>query len=219
MIEFNVRGCLRFLSHAETLRLFQRACVRADMAIRYSRGFNPHPKLSLPLPRPVGVESDGDLLCLQLDSSLDETQAADYRLRIKAELSSRLPEGIELLSVDIAAPGASLQPCSVTYVFRLKPEYIDENLKARVERLLADESFFVTRTSFNRSNVSKGAAKRVDVRPFLKSIKLSDENMIVDCGISPAGSIRVQEILQMLQLDADKLAAPIRRTSIQWKGM
>jgi len=210
---------MRFLSHAETVRVFQRACIRAGVEVRYSEGFNPRPRLSLPLPRPVGVESDGDLLCLQVNSDLNEPQDAEYRLLIEAELSRQLPEGIELLSIDIAEPGLSFQPYSAYYVLKPGPEYLSDELKAGVERLLAHKSLFVTRVSFNGSNVSKGAAKEVDVRPFLKSIELDDKDIIVECGISPAGSIRVQEILELLGLDANKLAAPIRRTGIRWDKM
>ena len=57
---------MRFLSHAETIRVFQRACVRAGVQIAYSQGFNPHQKMSLVPPRSVGVESNDDLLCLWL---------------------------------------------------------------------------------------------------------------------------------------------------------
>ncbi|MBW7991664.1 MAG: DUF2344 domain-containing protein, partial [Planctomycetes bacterium] len=55
VIKFRIGGPLRFISHAQTLSVFQRACVRAGIEIRYSQGFNPRPRLSLPLPRPVGV--------------------------------------------------------------------------------------------------------------------------------------------------------------------
>jgi len=203
---------MRFLSHAETVRVFQRACIRAGVEVRYSEGFNPRPRLSLPLPRPVGVESDGDLLCLQVNSDLNEPQDVEYRLLIKAELSSQLPEGIELLSVDIAEPGLSFQAYSAVYVLKPTPECLSDELKVRVERLLADKSLLVSRVLFD----SKGAAKELDVRPFLKSIEVDDKDIIVECGISSAGSIRVQEILELLGLDVDKLASPIRRTSIQW---
>ena len=68
LIKFSVRGSLRFLSHAETLRVFQRACVRAGIEIQYTEGFNPRPKLSLGLPRTVGVESEDDLVQLKVHS-------------------------------------------------------------------------------------------------------------------------------------------------------
>ena len=84
---------MRFLSHAETMRLFQRACVRAGVKVAYSQGYNPHQRMSLVLPRSVGVESDDELLCLWL---------AEGHTGIDAEaLKSALPS---------AEAGASARP-------------------------------------------------------------------------------------------------------------
>jgi hypothetical protein len=60
--------------------------------------------------------------------------------------------------------------------------------------------------------------KNVDVRGFLNSIKLADSSIIVECAVSPAGTVRVEEILTLLGLDEGKLAAPVRRTSVQWQN-
>jgi len=51
----------------------------------------------------------------------------------------------------------------------------------------------------------------------LKSIVLKDRCIVVECKISSAGSIRVEEILNLLELDVENLAAPIRRTSVRWQ--
>jgi len=126
IIKFKIAGSLRFLSHAETLKLFQRACVRAGIKMQYSRGFNPRPKLSLPLPRTVGVESEEDLLCLQANRDVNGPGLADYLLRIKAGLSGRLPKHCELLSIEAEAPNVSFQPISATYIFPLHAEYISD---------------------------------------------------------------------------------------------
>jgi len=225
VVKFRIGGSLRFLSHAETLRVFQRACVRAGIQIRHTQGFNPHPKLSLPLPRSVGVESDEELLCLRLIYDPSEPRAADYESRIMDVLSEQLPEGIELLSVSLAEPKTSFQPCSATYILKVRPEYLNGTLKSRIEQLLANKSLFVTRAFGHGSRgTPKRSARRkadkvreVDVRPFLKSIDLNDRNILVECNISSAGSIRIDEILELLELDVEKLAAPIKRTSVQWQ--
>jgi radical SAM-linked protein len=220
VVKFRISGALRFLSHAETLRLFQRACKRAGLNIRYSRGFNPRPKLSLPLPRPVGVASDDELLCFRISLAPGELQAADYESRIEDSLSARLPEGCELLSVSIAEANTSFQPCSVTYVFTVQPEFVSEGLKAAIERLLSSESLNI------RRQIIKGKPeignrntkiKNVDVRSFLKSIELKKNNIIVECNISPSGTVRVDEILNLLKLDTEKLTLPIWRTSVKWR--
>jgi uncharacterized protein (DUF2344 family) len=225
VIKFKLRGALRFLSHAEMLRVFQRACVRAGISVLYSQGFNPRPKMSLPLPRPVGVESDDELLCFRI---LKSTIAQEHKNTrdaydlcsddlysfVKAELSAQLPGGCELLSVSTAGTVRSFQPCSATYVLVLRPEYLNEGLRTRIERLLASESINVQR-QINKKN---SKLKNVDVRVFLKSIKLDDRGIIVQCNISSAGSIRIEEILRLLELDEDKLALPIRRTNVKWQA-
>ncbi len=219
MIKFKVGGALRFLSHAETLRVFQRACVRARISIRYSQGFNPRPKLSLPLPRPVGVESDDELLTLKIEFRI---QNSEFRIRdthdalrdtIRTRLSEQLPEGLDLVSVDIARPGASYQPLSATYVLAVRPEYLNDELKATIERLLACESLDIQRQTGARSR----RIKNINVRPFLTSIETGEQGIIVECGISPAGSVRVDEVLGLLELDQTMLAAPIRRTCVRWQ--
>lgn len=204
-------GSLRYLSHAEMAKVFQRACVRAGMNIQYSQGFNPRPKLSLPLPRPVGIESDDELLVLRVSRDLLET---DIESRIMAELSLQLPEGCELLSVKIDKANTSFRPCSAMYVLEVRGEYLNEKLKATIKRLLNSESLNVQR----KIGVKDSGLKTVDVRGFFKSIKLDQNSIIVECKVSPAGSIRVEEILNLLELDADKLGAPIRRTNVQWQS-
>ena len=214
LVRFKIGERLRFLSHAETLRVFQRACARARINIQHTQGFNPHPRLSLPLPRPVGVESDDELLCMRVVCALDEQRAADYEVQIKTSLSEQLPEGFELLSVSIAKADTSFVPSSATYVLPVRPQCVTADLKARIKQVLASESLRLERKTGPESLKSK----TLDVRGFLESIELEDSCVTVRCNICPTGSIRVEEILQLLELNIEKLAAPIRRTSVQWNS-
>lgn len=215
-IKFKVRGNLRFLSHAETVRVFQRACVRAGIKVLYSEGFNPRPKLSLPLPRSVGIEVDDDLLCLQIEKN---TEAQEYKstsdlcTSVKIRLSEQLPDGFELLTAGPAKAKTSIQPCLAAYVLAVREEYLNEKLKSRIKRLLASENLNLQR----RMGPKNSRFKNIDVRPFLKSIELDDTGIAVECKISLAGSIRVDEILELLELDYGMLSAPIRRTRVQWQ--
>ena len=51
----------------------------------------------------------------------------------------------------------------------------------------------------------------------MKSIKFDNADVVAECKISPAGSIRVDEILKLLELDYRMLEAPIRRTNVKWQ--
>ncbi len=222
LVKFRVRGVLRFVSHAEMLKVFQRACARAGIEIQHSQGFNPHPKLSLPLPRPVGVESDDELLCVHVHKSkvaqehkdTDEEATYDLCSLIKTRLSAQLPEGCELLSESFAQTTKSVQPCSVTYIVPVQPECINDKLRARVENLLASESLTIER----RIDTKKSKIKMLDIRPFLESIEFDNKDIVVRCRVTPAGSVRVEEILKLLEIDVEELAAPVRRTNLQWQA-
>jgi radical SAM-linked protein len=215
LVKFRVSGNFRFLSHAETVRVFQRACTRAGIKMQYSRGFNPRAKLSLPLPRTVGVESDDDLLCLRITN---RGQKSDLR-HLTSELRSQLPDGCEVLGVDVASGNRPIQPCLAVYVLAVRQSRLAalrEELAGRIESLLTSNQLFVNRKSYSTKSGPASREKKVDVRPFLKSIKLDSKGVTVECKISPVGSIRVDEILRLLELEPEQLAAPIRRTKVQY---
>lgn len=165
------------------------------------------------MPRPVGVESDDELLCVLVDRGRSESPGMDFESRIKARLWEQLPEGFELLSVSLGKAGASFQPCSATYVLPVRGEYLGSGFKARIKHLLASESLCLER----KTGPEESKFKTVDVRGFLESIELQDGCIIVQCKISSTGTIRVEEILQLLELDVEKLSGPVRRTSVQWQ--
>jgi radical SAM-linked protein len=203
------------------VKVFQRACVRAGIKIRHSQGFNPRPKLSLPLPRTVGVESDDDLLSLQMQASSFDSE------QFKARLLDQLPDGCELLTVSVAKPKTSFSACAATYMLPVQQRYINKKLRSRIERLLASESLNLQRRRYpawqkvhktTAPTDTKDNIRNVDVRDFLKSVEVSDNGVAVECKISPGGTIRVDEILKLLELDTEMLAAPIRRTNVQWQS-
>ena len=209
VVRFKVSGDIRFLSHAETVSVFKRACVRGGIEVRYSQGFNPRPKLSLPLPRSVGIESDDELLYLRVAASGFETE------KFKTSLSGQLPEGVRLLEADVLKSKEKFEARAATYVFNLQQYGHNKKLRGRIKHLLESENLEV-----ERQTEAKGATRTIDVRSFLKSVEF-DENrafVTVECKISSAGSIRVEEILRLLELEREDLAGPIRRTKVEWES-
>ncbi len=88
---------LGFLSHLDLVRLFIRALRRAHLPLAYSQGFNPHPKLALALPLPLGVLAENE------PGELYFTEPVKAEVFLK-ELGSRLPEGIHLKQAFTADP-------------------------------------------------------------------------------------------------------------------
>lgn len=220
-MSFAIGGTLRFLSHAETLRVFQRACARARLPVKFTEGFNPHPKLSLPLPRPVGVASDDELLVLRLfdqgglavaDSGGQARQTRQDQ--VGKSLGEELPDAITVGPVTLEKSNASFLADSADYVFPLRPAD-DNGLAARLRRRSADlmgrESLVMERTA------PKRPVRRIDIRGFLKSLSVLDDGIVATCAIGAGGSVRVDEIMALLELTPTDLAGPIRRTNVAWK--
>jgi radical SAM-linked protein len=211
LIKFRVRGGLRFLSHAETVKIFQRACVRAGIEVQYSEGYNPRLKLSLPLPRSVGVESDDELLCIKVAKRTGDI--SELCGLIKSSLGKELPAGIELAGVEAAKGKISFTAASARYILTVREEYAGEELKAKIEKLLASESFIIER----HYEPGSSKFKRVDAKEFIKSVTIQGGSVSVECKISSAGAIRIEEILKVLALEAWQLAEPVRRTNVVWQ--
>jgi radical SAM-linked protein len=73
-MKFSKTGRIRFLSHLDFMTLFHRAAVRAGVAIAFSQGFNPHPKISFGPALPVGMESESEYLDMETDPFVDLLQ-------------------------------------------------------------------------------------------------------------------------------------------------
>ncbi|MHC4264860.1 MAG: TIGR03936 family radical SAM-associated protein [Planctomycetota bacterium] len=215
IVKFSITGSLRFLSHAETLRSFHRACVRAELPLQYSHGFNPHPKISLPCPRSVGIEALNEILIIQLNQQKILDSQKRFILKIKNALSQQLLEGCNLISVDGIDKKSSFHPHQVFYLIRIGKQYFTDSFRSGIKILLESEHL-----PFRRYiNKKYHKYKDLDLRPFLESIDLNVNDFLdinIVCRITPEGSIRVDEIMNLLNIDMENLVAPICRTNIKW---
>ncbi len=211
IIKFKITGILRYLSHRETMAMFQKALVRAGIDVCYSQGFNPRPIFSLPLPRSVSVESDGDILSAAVMVTPDTTEA-----KLQADISQQLPVNCLIDSVSLLPGKVSFRPLSAEYVFPVIDLDADENITAATRQLRSslvdNKPLFI-----ERINPKKRTTSKKNVTPLMASIERRGDAIIVKYNITPAGSVRVDEIMKILKIDCSKLASPIRRTSIEWK--
>jgi radical SAM-linked protein len=92
VVRYAKRGKMRFASHRDVARVFERGVRRAGLPIAYSAGFTPHPKISYAGGAPTGVASEAEYLSLALTSR----QAAAQVCR---RLNAALPDGIDVIDV------------------------------------------------------------------------------------------------------------------------
>src|SRR6201999_1756101 len=88
LVRYAKRGKMRFASHLDVARAFERGVRRAGVPIAHSAGFTPHPKISYAGGAPTGVASEAEYLSLALTSRTDPAVVRDG-------LNAALPDGIE----------------------------------------------------------------------------------------------------------------------------
>lgn len=83
---------MKYISHLDLMRLFQRALRRADLPIKMTQGFSPHPKLSIKRALKLGLESDNEEAVVVFKEQINPEE-------FKQRLQKQLPEGIYIKSV------------------------------------------------------------------------------------------------------------------------
>ncbi|MBV9204227.1 MAG: DUF2344 domain-containing protein [Actinobacteria bacterium] len=114
VVRYAKRGKMRFASHRDVARAFERGVRRAGLPIAYSAGFTPHPKISYAGGAPTGVASEAEYLSLALTARQDGTQVGQ-------RLDAALPDGIDVIDVtDETAQGDTGGPASRGNMARLE---------------------------------------------------------------------------------------------------
>ena len=99
-LRYAKRGRLRFTSHRDFSRAFERALVRARVPVAYSSGFNPHPRISYAGAAPTGAASEAEYLEVGLAAQVEPDA-------VLTALDEALPPGLDVLEV-VESSGGSL---------------------------------------------------------------------------------------------------------------
>jgi radical SAM-linked protein len=128
-VKFTKLGYLKYLSHLDLVRLFTRSFSRAELPIKYTEGFNPHPKFSIGNPLSLGVESLAEYMELELEEELEPTEVMDRLNRV-------LPEGIELVAAQKSNGEYSLSSIMKWSLYEIRLWLGSEEKKTRLDEIL-----------------------------------------------------------------------------------
>lgn len=150
-LRYTKRGRLRFTSHRDVARAFERALRRAHVPMAYSQGFNPHPKISWIGAAPTGVASEAEYVEIQL---VEVVEPAD----LTAMLDAALPPGLDVLEAVVAGGADTLADRVEASRWLIElPEVPPGDLKAALTRTLAEPSVEVER-------LTKHGMRTIDAR-------------------------------------------------------
>jgi radical SAM-linked protein len=197
---FRKSGDLRFLSHHDLLRCFERLLRRAALPVRSTAGFNPRPRLVFALSLPLGVVGCEEIADLELTEDLPA-------LEVLARLRRHAPPGLEFLSASAVAPNAKIQVRSLCYRLPLAADQLDR-ARARVSALMEQEEVWVRR--------EKPTPGRVNLRPTLRELRVTSDALEMHLWLLPQGTARPAELLELLELtDVLDAGGVLERTGLE----
>jgi radical SAM-linked protein len=200
-ITFAKTSHIRFISHLDLHRSWERTFRRSDLPLAYSQGFNPRPKINLASALPLGFTSEAEIadIWLQEDLSLEQ---------VKTCLIEQLPPGIELIQieiVDLKAPSLQSHLEYSEFEIILLDPYPD--LNTRLREILARESI-----------PRKRRGKTYDLRPLILSIspiesgQNDQQRILLRMAARPNATGGPEELLAELDIPIENVL--IRRTKL-----
>jgi radical SAM-linked protein len=192
-ITFAKDAAVRFISHLDLVRAWERALRRGGLPLAYSQGFNPRPRLFFASAVPVGVTSSSELLDILLAQALADDQ-------IRTALVGQLPAGLRLLaleSVPLDSPSLAAKLQAAEYhvvVGDVEPEVV----KQRVVR-------FLGQATVKRTRRRESTTLEYDLRPLVLDLELLDgdwDNVTIRMLLraDQGGTGRPDEVMAALEL-------------------
>ena len=184
-VRFTKHDDLRWISHRDLMRLWERLFRRAGVALSMTEGFHPKPRINFPSALAVGIAGLDELL----EVDLAEERTADS---LAEAIAGELPEGMSIKAIEmLAAPDRKAQVRFVTFQMPVPVER-QEKLGQRIKWLMRQTSLPIHR---------EGRKNPLDLQPLLAELELIDGQLHMRLRVDREGSARPREVLQALEIE------------------
>lgn len=194
-VRFSKTGKLRFLSHHDLMRLFERALRRTGLPLRMTEGYNPHPVIAFPTALGLGLESLDEVLEFELASWTAPRQ-------IEKLLGGQLPEGIAVVSAETF--DRRDRSC-VSYV-----EY-EASCPGQGPKLPEGIRAFLALKECPVERASDKGSKTVEIRQYALAVESDGDRAFLRVKVTDQGTAKPEEILRAIGVTVDETVR-IRKT-------
>jgi radical SAM-linked protein len=184
-VRFAKQGDLRLISHRDLVRLFERLCRRANLALAMSAGFHPHPMMTFPAAMALGIEGRAEVADMTLAEPVDAEQ-------IRARLACAAPAGLEIVSVRVLRPTERKATVRCADYELAVPPARWAATQAAVDRLRRQQVLCVRR---------RGLPTDIPLSESLDAIWLHEGRLGFRLHVTAPQPLRPREIVQHLGLD------------------
>jgi radical SAM-linked protein len=179
-IRFTKTGRMRFLSHHDLMRLFERALRRTGLPLRMTEGYNPHPVIAFPTALGLGIESLDEILEFELSSWTSPKG-------IEKLLGEQLPEGVTVSSAEAFDRKQRSYVNFVEYEAACPGQ--SEGIADRIRAFLALKECPVER-------VSDKGSKTVEIRQYVMALEAEGDSVYLRIRITDQGTAKPEEVLR-----------------------
>jgi radical SAM-linked protein len=184
-VRFAKTGLLRWISHRDLARLWERLLRRADLRLSMTEGFHPKARIGFPSALALGVEGLDEVVEIEL---AEELTPAELLQRLRGDGQG----GLDITSVcRLPARFGKAQLLRSDYVITLPEPNDPQGIRSAIEQLLAQRTVSVQR---------KNKTLTVDVASQIPSLELHDAEMHLSLAASQAASLRPTDVLNLLGL-------------------
>ncbi|HXG60201.1 MAG TPA: TIGR03936 family radical SAM-associated protein [Planctomycetota bacterium] len=187
-VRFTKTGRMRFLSHHDLMRLWERALRRTGLPLRFTEGYNPHPILAFPTALALGIESFDEVFEFELTGWTAPRQ-------IERLLAAQLPEGMSVLSVE------AFDRKDRSYVDFVEYEALCPGQGGRVPDAIRA---FLARAECPVERVSDKGSRTIDIRPYVMALDSEGDRVFLRLRVTDQGTARPDEVLRALGLSLDE---------------
>lgn len=182
IVRFGKNPRLRFISHLDLQRFFQRALNRTGLPIAFSQGFNPHPVMAFASALALGWTSDYEVLDVRLSAPIGRKRAEDA---MRAALPGDLPV-IQVKMVEDRLP--SLMPMVYASEYRIDNSGV-------TEEMLADFRAQETVTAVRRT---KSGEREINIRPLAYDLRLDGDALIARLALTDKDTLKPDLLVKTL---------------------
>ena len=202
IVRFGKRARLRFISHLDLQRFFQRALNRTGLPIAFSNGFNPHPVMAFGSALALGWTSEYEVIDVKLAEDVDALAA-------KEAMQAALPEDLPVLEVKMVGDRTpSMMPLVCAARYRIENSGVTQEM---LDRFRQAETVMAVRKT-------KSGEKEVNIRPMAYEFALTEDGtLLAELSLTPENTLKPDLMVKALTGEIPE-GMRIHRTSLLAKG-
>lgn len=184
---------MKFISHLDLVDLFQRTLFQNKVDVKFSEGFNPHPRMSIAYPLPLGIESNSEYMEIYLNSEVDLDDFVN-------KMNERLPIGIKIVEAKYDDDeSVSNKVKSVVYAFKLLNTFYDKNKDIDIAKELDKvNDMDIVEIERKRKKGKRRIFVKENAKDYLNRLELKDNAIYAYIKMSEQGSLKPALVFDIL---------------------